>query len=188
MSDTNLQFLAYDITSVGLQKKFSMGSFIVGRSSKCDFTIPDITISRQHARLTVNESECCLEDLNSHNGTYISDRKITHAILQTNDIVRFGRVKFRVSTGGESLLEFEDSRDSTKDLVVPHDDIPTIDLSPAQRRVFEGLLAGLAEKEIAAKLSLSRHTIHNHIRKIYLIADVNSRSELLSKFVRQHLA
>jgi DNA-binding CsgD family transcriptional regulator len=188
MSEPIFGFLPHDITSVGLHKKFSEGIFIVGRSSKCDFTIPDITISRQHARLIVNQNECCLEDLNSHNGTYIGDIKITHAKLKADDIVRFGRIKFRISMNGEDPLKFEDSRDSTRDILESLNEIPTIDLSPAQRRVFEGLLSGLAEKEIASKLSLSRHTIHNHVRKIYLIAGVNSRPELLAKFVRHHMA
>ncbi len=49
--------------------------------------------------------------------------------------------------------------------------------------MFNLLLEGLSEKEIAYKLGLSRHTVHSHVKDIYELAGVNSRAELLARFV-----
>jgi DNA-binding CsgD family transcriptional regulator len=54
-------------------------------------------------------------------------------------------------------------------------------LSPAQRRVLAALLEGNSEKDVAARLKLSPHTIHNHVREIYARFGVHSRPELMAR-------
>jgi DNA-binding CsgD family transcriptional regulator len=44
------------------------------------------------------------------------------------------------------------------------------------------ILQGDAEKEVAAKLRLSRHTVHRYTQVIYRELGVNSRGELLAKY------
>jgi DNA-binding CsgD family transcriptional regulator len=58
-------------------------------------------------------------------------------------------------------------------------------LSRRQRQTLELLLAGNAEKQIAARLNISRHTVHVYVKSLYKRFDVNSRPELLAKWVRQ---
>ena len=58
-------------------------------------------------------------------------------------------------------------------------------LSRRQRQTLDLLLAGNAEKQIAACLSISRHTLHVYVKSLYKRFNVNSRSELLAKWVRQ---
>jgi DNA-binding CsgD family transcriptional regulator len=58
-------------------------------------------------------------------------------------------------------------------------------LSPRQRQTLELLLAGNAEKQIAARLAISRHTVHVYVKSLYKRFDVNSRPELLAKWVRK---
>ena len=43
-------------------------------------------------------------------------------------------------------------------------------------------MEGVPEKEVAARLHISQHTVHDHIKKIYGILDVHSRGELLHYF------
>ena len=57
-------------------------------------------------------------------------------------------------------------------------------LSRRQRQTLELLLAGNAEKQIAARLSISRHTVHVYVKSLYKRFGVNSRPELLAKWVR----
>jgi DNA-binding NarL/FixJ family response regulator len=45
------------------------------------------------------------------------------------------------------------------------------------------LLSGDSEKQIAAKLQRSQHTIHMHVKAVYRALAVSSRAELLSRFV-----
>lgn len=62
------------------------------------------------------------------------------------------------------------------------DSAPARRLTPAQRNLLPYLLEGMAEEEIARKLFRSRHTVHDHIKRIYHALGVRSRLELVLKF------
>ena len=57
-------------------------------------------------------------------------------------------------------------------------------LAPRLQPVLRYLLQGDAEKEVAAKLKLSRHTVHRYTQGIYRELGVHSRGELLAKYTR----
>lgn len=52
------------------------GQFIIGRSSKCQLSIDDPLISRQHAALTVTGDTATVEDLGSRNGISVNGKKV----------------------------------------------------------------------------------------------------------------
>jgi len=56
-------------------------------------------------------------------------------------------------------------------------------IAPRLRKVLSAMLSGRSEKQIAAELSLSRHTVHQYVKEIYRKVGVNSRPELMA----QHL-
>jgi DNA-binding CsgD family transcriptional regulator len=60
-------------------------------------------------------------------------------------------------------------------------------LSPAQRRVFEMLIAGRSTGDVAAALGRSVFTVRNHIRAIFLAFDVKSRAALVAEAARLKL-
>lgn len=52
--------------------------FIIGRlEGMVDFTIPDNTIGKLHAKIVCREEGCFMKDLNSKNGTYINGERLT---------------------------------------------------------------------------------------------------------------
>ena len=57
-------------------------------------------------------------------------------------------------------------------------------LSPRHVQTLDRLLAGDSEKQIARHLGISQHTIHVYVKALYKRFDVNSRGELLAKWVR----
>lgn len=57
-------------------------------------------------------------------------------------------------------------------------------LSPRQRQTLELLLAGNAEKQIASRLAISRHTVHVYVKSLYKRFGVCSRAELLARWVQ----
>ncbi len=57
-----------------------------------------------------------------------------------------------------------------------------VPLSPRARATLEHLLRGASDKEIAAHLTLSPHTVHQYIKTIYRAYGVHSRWELISLF------
>jgi DNA-binding CsgD family transcriptional regulator len=52
------------------------------------------------------------------------------------------------------------------------------------RRVLDLLLTGDGEKQVAAKLGLSRHTVHQYVKTLYAALGVGSRGELLASCLR----
>ncbi len=58
-------------------------------------------------------------------------------------------------------------------------------LSGREEEILSELIRGASYKEIADRLSLSVHTVNNHIRKIYEKMQVHSRGEAAAKFTRQ---
>jgi DNA-binding CsgD family transcriptional regulator len=57
------------------------------------------------------------------------------------------------------------------------------DLPPRLKETLKGLCEGLAEKEIAAKLGLSQHTVHDYVKSIYRRFRVQSRAALVARVV-----
>ncbi|HMP04011.1 MAG TPA: FHA domain-containing protein [Gemmatales bacterium] len=159
---------------------------IVGRSSQCDVVLNDPTVSRRHARVTRTGEFVIIEDLGSSNGTFVGPERVRKADARHGDLVRFGQVEFEVVAA--------DSFDgSGKDTIRPTPALlagitPEAELSEAQRRVFEMLFTECTEKEIAQRLGLSRHTVHNHVKVIFRIFNVHSRTELLAAALRSKKA
>jgi DNA-binding CsgD family transcriptional regulator len=61
-----------------------------------------------------------------------------------------------------------------------------LELTPRERHVMMFLLNGDSRKEIARKLSLSEHTVSDYLKAIYRKFGVNSRTELLAKFISRN--
>lgn len=57
-------------------------------------------------------------------------------------------------------------------------------LSERETEVLQGLVDGLSEKLVAARLHISPATVHVHVRRIYKKLQVNSRAELLGRYAR----
>ena len=65
---------------------------------------------------------------------------------------------------------------------------PATALPPRLAQTLDELLDGKSEKEIALKLELSRHTIHNYVKALHQRFGVSSRGELLAKAGREKAA
>jgi pSer/pThr/pTyr-binding forkhead associated (FHA) protein len=162
------------------------GTFTLGRSSDCDFVIPDITVSRRHAEITVANGSVTVCDLGSRNGTYVDEERVREScLLQPLQHLRVGSVVFSLTsapTAGEpdaSELETEKCADSMNVQTI------ALKLSPAQNRVLNELLEGSTDKEIAKSLCISPNTVHCHVQAILQAFAVHSRAELLACFVHK---
>lgn len=59
---------------------------------------------------------------------------------------------------------------------------PTADvLTAREREVAQGLGQGLSEKQLAARLGVTVHTVHTYVKRLYRKLQVNSRTELLRR-------
>ena len=161
-------------------------SYRVGRSSRCAFVVSDLSVSRFHAELSVNKGAVVLKDLNSRNGTFVDGLKIQETELRPGQSIHFGGVRFELVDHTQPDASSNANSEISTFLFKgrPHVVPASLHLlSEAQRRVLDLLLVGMSEKEVATRLEISQHTVHNHVKEIYRKMNVNSRSELLALFV-----
>lgn len=74
-------------------------SYVIGTdSNSCDIVFYDTSVSRQHAKITLNEDDTLtIEDLKSRNGTLIDGKTLTgKEVLPTNTVVQLGTSSFVV--------------------------------------------------------------------------------------------
>ncbi|WP_347402737.1 TIR domain-containing protein [Sphingomonas hankyongi] len=68
----------------------------IGRKDPADIVLSDKSISREHCIIGLASDELLVTDLNSTNGTYIDDSRITRAtILPVGSLLRIGQVALR---------------------------------------------------------------------------------------------
>jgi DNA-binding winged helix-turn-helix (wHTH) protein len=76
------------------------GTHIAGRDPVADVWIDSSVVSRRHAAISVSTSAVTVEDLGSHNGTFVNGARITTiTVLRDADEIRIGpaRLTFRAS-------------------------------------------------------------------------------------------
>ena len=84
------------------------GENVLGRDPGTRGSIPDASISRRHARITIRDGEATLEDLRSKNGTFLGEERVTSPVaLSDGDAVRLGlvRLTFRAAPGSLSTTK-----------------------------------------------------------------------------------
>jgi len=82
--------------------------FLVGRSEQAHFRLlpdkdKDLLVSRLHFLVEVNPPVCRLLDLNSQNGTFVNEQRVTSCDLKHGDVIRAGQTVLRVSAAEEPL-------------------------------------------------------------------------------------
>ena len=69
----------------------------LGRATRADFVVNAAMVSRFHCRLSASQAGTLeVQDLNSTNGTFVNERRVTHAVLSPGDRLRVGRLELVV--------------------------------------------------------------------------------------------
>jgi pSer/pThr/pTyr-binding forkhead associated (FHA) protein len=160
--------------------------WVLGRSSRCDIVANHPSVSRRHAELVALQDCLQVKDLSSSNGTFVDGQHIEHAQVADGHHVRFGDVAFIVCVNKKVVQDPDSSlptscKSRSKSMRVT--DHAGRGLSEAQSRVLRCVLGGFAEKEVAARLALSEHTVHSHMKAIFRLFGVHSRSELQARLM-----
>src|SRR3954471_17961114 len=72
----------------------------VGRAALADFVLDAALVSRLHCRLEADDEALEVVDLESTNGTFVNDKRVTRAKLLRGDRLRVGRVELVLVAGG----------------------------------------------------------------------------------------
>lgn len=72
----------------------------IGRVEDNTFQIADPSVSSHHCEVHLRGSDIFIRDLNSTNGSYINNDKITEQILKPGQILRLGQVELKLEQEG----------------------------------------------------------------------------------------
>ncbi len=64
---------------------------LMGRHISVDLRFPDMSVSRYHAMLTLEDGIWTISDLDSKSGTYVNGRKIKQIRLKPGDEIKIGQ-------------------------------------------------------------------------------------------------
>ncbi len=85
------------LASAAGEKVELTGDMSVGRSPECDLVVSEGQPSRQHARITVDDTGVSVEDLGSTNGTFVNGSRLTAKhLLSDGDEIAFDINKFQL--------------------------------------------------------------------------------------------
>lgn len=87
-----------DNECLGSRTRLEIGSSVtIGRDPVCEIAFPEVpSLSRFHARVSFLPDGVVVEDLESTNGTFVSDRRVTMATdLASGDRIQFGALHFK---------------------------------------------------------------------------------------------
>jgi hypothetical protein len=86
------------VSGDGRTYPLQMGSTIIGRGDQANLRLPDVGISRRHARLDFDGNQVVLTDLGSTNGTMVNGQRVSAVALNPGDMVQLGTttLTFRV--------------------------------------------------------------------------------------------
>ncbi len=71
----------------------------IGRATGADFVVDAPLVSRVHCRLEAGDDRLEVIDLASTNGTFVNDKRVDRARLESGDRLRVGRVELTVGPG-----------------------------------------------------------------------------------------
>lgn len=67
------------------------GEIVVGRGEDVALLLPNVSVSRHHAKVIVQGDEVVVEDLESRNGTAVNGEAVTRHVLTSGDEIRMGK-------------------------------------------------------------------------------------------------
>ncbi len=110
----------------------------LGRNPTNDFRISDATVSSFHCELVVTSEAVLVRDLNSTNGTFISDEPVTEALLEPGQVLKLGHAELRLEL-----------REAAEPVEISIPAVPVVQ-EPTENLLLDGSLACLHHLGVAA--------------------------------------
>ncbi len=82
--------------NAGRRYKLGDGDYIIGRRSDCQIFVPDMRVSRQHAKVSRDGEGWAIEDLGSNNGTFVNGKQVQVGAITHQDEITIANNKIRV--------------------------------------------------------------------------------------------
>lgn len=149
----------------------------LGRRKTNDIVIPEPGVSRIHAVLVRRHGAVLVEDLGSHNGTYVNgERVVFMRQLHHGDLLQIGSTR--------ALFEDSSAPVDEPTLVEQGGVLGPQAFTQRQIQVLRLAARGLANKEIAKRLSVSERTVKAYLSSVFDKLGVNNRSAAITTALR----
>jgi len=136
------------------------GVITIGRSPSNTIYLAHGSVSRNHARISLSDSQYVLSDLKSLNGTYVNKKRIKSISLKHNDQIVFGTRSFVFSLKDPERGDFDSTYTASEDTVsFQEDDVQLSDMvaSKAEIAAQSFLDPNKDRKEISADQPMDGH-------------------------------
>src|SRR5882724_253358 len=91
----------------------------VGRVEDNTFQIADPSVSSHHCEVQQRGAEIFIRDLNSTNGTFINDARVTESVLKPGQSLRLGQVELKLEAEGAAPTAASPKRQVDSTMVIP---------------------------------------------------------------------
>ena len=87
------------------------GTLVMGRSPDCDLVLPALTVTLEHARLTIRNGQPVISEIGSTSGTFVNGKRVHTHTLADGDVVRVG--PYKILFHGD-IMEYQDDRKAVR--------------------------------------------------------------------------
>lgn len=85
-----------ELVELGITYPLECDEILIGRHASADIRLPDMSVSRYHALLTVNNGVWTITDMGSKSGIFINGNLVKQARLRDNDVIKLGKRKLTI--------------------------------------------------------------------------------------------
>ncbi|HEX9774275.1 MAG TPA: FHA domain-containing protein [Actinomycetota bacterium] len=141
----------------------------LGRRARNEVALDDPLVSRVHAIIMRRGGATLIEDLGSHNGTYVNGERLS-AIRQLHHGDKI--------TVGASKIEFEDPTDAVESQtqISAPEAFGGATLTNRQIQVLRLMARGLSNKQIGERIYVSERTVKAYVSSIFEKLQVQRRA------------
>lgn len=79
-----------ELVEPGIAYPLECDEILIGRHASADIRIPDLSVSRYHAVMTLANGVWTISDIGSKSGIYVNGNLVKQARLHENDIIKLG--------------------------------------------------------------------------------------------------
>jgi putative nucleotidyltransferase with HDIG domain len=153
-----------------------------GRLKTCDVQLSDESVSRRHCTVQALEAKCVVADLQSANGTFVNEQRVTNADLNPGDTLRLGAVVIELvsaaTTAPPTVTPVEASLNLTSDEAGK-----TLVRKAVDPNKLEFLSHALQEKKPTKTDKALLESAQRYLSTLHKVSDVLSRATSIEELI-----
>lgn len=85
-----------ELVEPGMTYRLEGDEVLIGRHASADVRIPDMSVSRYHALMTLANGVWSISDIGSKSGVYVNGNLVKQARLRENDVIKLGNHRLTI--------------------------------------------------------------------------------------------